>query len=107
MRFYAIASSLANTAPRYSRFIRAIFSTDISLGHSASQAFTLEHWPKPSLSIWATISNTRFLRSTIPCGKRAKCDTLADVNSMAEAFGQAATQAPHPMQVAASKAREA
>ena len=29
------------------------------------------------------------------------------MNSIAEAFGQAATQAPQPMQVAASKARSA
>ena len=33
--------------------------------------------------------------------------TLAAVNSIAEPFGQAATQAPQPMQVAASKAASA
>src|SRR5665213_2965021 len=35
------------------------------------------------------------------------CDTLADTNSMAEAFLQAATQAPQPMQVAELKASSA
>ena len=30
------------------------------------------------------------------------CETLAPVNNIAEAFGQAATQAPQPIQAAAS-----
>ncbi len=38
---------------------------------------------------------------------RPRCTTLAAVNSIAEAFGQAATQAPHWMHVAASNARSA
>ncbi len=42
-----------------------------------------------------------------PCGKSARCAILAEVNSAAEAFGQAATQAPQPMQAAASKAESA
>ena len=36
-----------------------------------------------------------------------KCETLAPTNSIAEAFLHAATQAPQPMQVAASNARSA
>ena len=42
------------------------------------------------------------MRSGWPCGRSARCDTLAPANSIAEAFGQAATQAPQPMQAAAS-----
>ena len=55
----------------------------------------------------ATILRTRRSRSGWPCGSRPRCETLAAVNSMAEAFGQAATQAPQPMQAAASMAGSA
>jgi hypothetical protein len=74
-----------------------MFSTEISFGHSASQAVMLEHMPKPSSSIWCTIFCARFFASTWPCGNRARCETLALTNSIAEAFGQAATQAPQPI----------
>ena len=50
------------------------------------------------------MATTRFLRSTCPCGSWAICDTLAEVNSIAEAFLQAATHAPQPIQAAASMA---
>ncbi len=39
-----------------------------------------------------------------PCGKLPRWVIFAPVNSAAEAFGQAATQAPQPMQAAASMA---
>ena len=48
--------------------------------------------------------STRESRSGWPCGSRPRWVTLAAVNSIAEPFGQAATQAPQPMQVAASNA---
>jgi uncharacterized membrane protein len=86
---------------------RAILLIDIPLGHSASQAPVLVQDPKPSLSIWATIFNTRLLRSGAPCGNKANCDTLALVNNMALLFLQAATQAPQPIQAAAAKAASA
>src|SRR5690606_20161047 len=89
-------------ALRYSRFMRAILSREISLGHSASQAPVLVQFPKPSMSIWCTIFRTRSRASGWPCGNRLNCEILAETNSMAEAFLQAATHAPHPMQVAAS-----
>src|SRR5690349_18201784 len=79
-----------------------MFSTEISFGHSASQAVTLEQRPKPSMSIFATMANTRLRRSTSPWGSRARWEILAEVNNMAEEFGQAATHAPQPMQAAAS-----
>ena len=51
---------------KYSRFIRAIFVSLISLGHSASQAPVLVQLPNPSLSISATIFFTLSLASTCP-----------------------------------------
>src|SRR5690554_7838826 len=81
-----------------------MFSKEIPLGHSASHAPVFEQFPKPSASICATISCTRFFASTLPCGNKANCETFADVNSIAELFLHAATHAPHPIQVAASKA---
>ena len=50
---------------------------------------------------------TRVARSGWPWGRSPRCDTLAATNSIAEALGQAATQAPHPMHAAASIARSA
>src|SRR5205814_687957 len=87
----------------YSLFRREILVTDISLGHTASQASVKVQEPNPSLSIWATMLNTRVLRSGSPCGNKARWATLADRNNMAELFLQAATQAPQPIQAAAAK----
>ena len=56
--------------------------------------------PGPSATARASISSR--LSRIARCSKRA---TLAETKSMAAALGQAATQAPQPMQVAASKAR--
>ena len=42
------------------------------------------------------------MRSGSPWGSELRCATLAPVKSIAEPFGQAATQAPQPMQIAAS-----
>ena len=49
----------------------------------------------------------RCLRSGCPCGSKANCDTLAPTNNIADEFLHAATQAPQPMQVAASNASSA
>jgi hypothetical protein len=43
----------------------------------------------------------------LACGSIPRWVILAAVNGMAEPLGQAATQAPHPIQVAASKASSA
>lgn len=91
----------------YSRFIRAIFSREIPLGHSTSHAPVLVQFPKPSSSIFATIFITRSLASTLPCGKSDNCETLADTNNMADEFLHAATQAPQPMHAAALNALSA
>ena len=40
----------------------------------------------------------------LPCGIRPRWVTFAAVNSIDDALGHAATQAPQPMQVAASNA---
>ena len=58
-------------------------------------------------SIFRTIRTARLSRSAWPCGKRPRCETFAETNNIAEEFGQAATQAPHPIQAAASIARSA
>src|ERR1700749_5245157 len=87
--------------------MREILVSVISLGHSASQAPVLVQLPKPSSSICATMACTRLQRSGWPCGNSAICDTLADTNSIAEAFLHAATQAPQPIQVAELKASSA
>ncbi len=87
--------------------MRAMNSTRMPLGQAASHSPWLVQVPKPSASICATMSRTRSQRSGWPWGSRASCETLAETKSMAEAFGQAATQAPQPMQAAASMARSA
>ena len=63
--------------------------------------------PKPSASIAVTIFKTRAVRSGWPWGRNARWETFAAVNSIAEALGHAAAQAPQPMQAAASIARSA
>src|SRR5215204_7347 len=83
--------------------MREILVIEISFGQTASQAPVKVQEPKPSLSICATMLKTRFLRSGWPCGKRARCETLAAINRDAEAFLQAATQAPQAIQAAAPK----
>ncbi len=65
------------------------------------------HPPKPSASIVSTIAVTRRSFSGWPCGNRLRWETLAETNNMAEAFLQAATHAPQPMQAAASIASSA
>src|SRR2546429_6231283 len=53
------------------------------------------------------MSTARCLRSVWPCGSRPRWVTLAAVNRVADPLGQAATQAPQPMQAAASNAASA
>src|ERR1044072_1327247 len=77
----------------------------ISFGQTASQAPVTVHPPNPWASIAETMLRTRRSFSTLPCGRRFRCETLAETKSIADAFLQAATQAPHPMQAAASIAR--
>src|SRR5881296_1010713 len=54
-----------------------------------------------------TIFRTRLSRSGCPCGKSARCETFAEVKSMADPLGHAAAHAPQPMQAAASIAKSA
>src|SRR5262245_14587826 len=84
-----------------------MLSRVISFGQAASHEPILVQFPNPSSSIFATIFNTRDVSSTFPCGSRLKWEILAATKSMADAFLQAATQAPQPMQAAASKALSA
>src|SRR5215218_10799199 len=82
--------------------MREMLVMAISLGQTASQAPVKVQEPKPSLSICATMLSTRFLRSGWPCGSKPRCATFADRKSEAEAFLQAATQAPQAIQAAAA-----
>ena len=79
----------------------------ISLGQTASHSPWLVQAPKPLGVHLRDHGQTRSARSGWPWGRRPRCETLAAVNSMAEAFGHAATQAPQPMHAAASMARSA
>ena len=85
----------------------AIEITEIPCGHSISQALVSEQFPKPSPSICFTIETARLGASNFPCGKSARCVILAPTNKAALAFLHVATQAPHPIQAAASKAASA
>src|SRR5690554_1723688 len=102
-----IRKNYLTEAAKYSRFIRAMFSKEIPFGHSTSHAPVLVQFPKPSASIASTMFLTRSAASIRPCGNKANCDTFAETNNIAEAFLHDATQAPHPIQVAASKALSA
>src|SRR5882757_5217842 len=84
-----------------------MLANGIPFGHDATHSPVLVQPPKPSSSIAATMSSTRRSRSGCPCGNTLRWLTLAEVNSIADPLGQAATQAPQPMQVALSKATSA
>lgn len=90
-----------------SRLRRAMLSTLMPFGQAASHSYWFVQLPKPSASICFIMARTRLERSGWPCGSRLRWAILAEVNSMAEAFLQEATQAPQPMQAAASKAASA
>ena len=79
----------------------------ISFGQTASHSPSFEQLPKPRSSMRSTMRETRRVCSTWPCGSTPMWVTLAETKRMAEAFFQAATQAPQPMQAAASIARSA
>src|SRR6516225_8394462 len=74
----------------------------ISFGQTASHEPVTVQLPNPSASICLTILTTRRSFSALPCGNKFRCETLADTNSIADAFLQAATHAPQPMHAAAS-----
>src|SRR5690606_4962014 len=84
-----------------------MFSKEMPLGHSISQAPVFVQFPKPSRSICATIFLTRSAASICPCGNSAYCETLAPTNNIALEFLHVATHAPQPIQVAASIASSA
>lgn len=80
-----------------SRLSFAMKSMLTSFGQVAAHSPWLVQAPKPSRSIVATMFFTLSTLSGCPWGKNAICDTFAEVNNMAEALGQDATQAPQPM----------
>src|SRR5699024_8489467 len=90
-----------------SRFRRAMLLMETFFGHSASHARVFVQLPKPSSSILLNIALARRNASGLPWGNRFSWLTLAETNSIAEPFLQAATQAPQPIQLAASIASSA
>src|SRR4051812_36582525 len=76
---------------------------EISFGQTASHAPVNVHEPNPSLSIWATILSALLFLSGPPWGRSARWAIFAAVNNEADAFLQAATQAPQAIQLAAPK----
>lgn len=95
--------SILKPAPKYSLFKREILVMEISFGQTASHAPVKVQEPKPSLSIWATMFKARVFLSGWPCGNKARWETFAERNNMADEFLHAATQAPQPIQEAAAK----
>src|ERR1035437_7257132 len=85
-----------------SPFMRAITSSLISFGHTASHSPMLVQLPKSSCLACATMVMARWARYGCPCGSRPRWAILAPVNSAAAALGHMATQAPQPMQAAAA-----
>ena len=83
--------------------MKAMKSREISLGQASKHSPWLVHEPKNS-SMTSTMDSVRLHRSAWPWGSRPRWPTLAEVKSWAAELGQAATQAPQPMQAAASKA---
>ena len=84
-----------------------MLAMEMPLGHSASHSLWLVQLPKPRASMRATMDKARRAASGCPWGSKRQLGDLGAQNSMAEALGQAATQAPQPMQAAASMARSA
>ena len=76
----------------------------MSFGQAASHSRWLVQEPK-NASICSTMARVRRGRSGWPWGSRFRCASLAAVKSWPAPLGQAATQAPQPMQAAASIAR--
>src|SRR4051812_40412576 len=96
--------SAESPAIRYSLCILEMLVMEISFGQTASHAPVKVHEPNPSRSICATMLSALLFLSGCPCGNKARCAILAAVKREAEAFLQAATQAPQPMQLAAPNA---
>ena len=82
-RVFSCSAYFSATSPaiRYSLLRRAIFSIEMPLGQTASQAPVLVHAPNPSLSIWATILSARLCLSGLPCGRSDRWVTLAERKS--------------------------
>ena len=107
LHFYYLTVLLNSAAFKNCRLNRAICEMETSLGHAFSHTRWLVQLPKPQLSISLSMDNTRRVASGLPWGSNARWDTLALTNSMADAFGQVATQAPQPTHSAASMASSA
>ena len=87
----------------YSRFIRAMLAIEISFGQTASHSPSFEQLPNPSASCRSTIAIAQAFHAQVALRQqRAVRLTLAAVKEAANAFLQAATQSPQPIQAAES-----
>src|SRR3954468_5022416 len=93
---------MVREADKYSAFNRAMLVRRISFGQVASHAPMLVQAPKPSLSICVTMLIALVFRSGSPWGNKARWETFADTNNIAEEFLQAATHAPQAIHAAAA-----
>jgi hypothetical protein len=94
-------------ARSHSLFIAVIEVSGMPLGQAVAHSPVSVQPPKPSSSMRATMSRTRVSRSGAPCGSTLRWLIFAEVKSIAEPLGHAATQAPQPMHSACSKAESA
>lgn len=94
-------------ARSHSLFIAAMDGNGIPFGQAVAHSPVRVQPPKPSSSIVATMSSTRVSRSGAPWGSTLRWLIFAEVKSIAEPLGQAATHAPQPMHSAYSKAKSA
>ena len=85
--------------------MRAMKSSFSPLGQASAQAPMTVQPPKPSWLCRSTMLSARVFRSGSPWGSSPRWLIFPPVKSEADALGQAATQAPQPMQAAASMDR--
>ena len=85
----------------------AITSSGISFGHALVHSPVFVQPPKPGVVVRVDHRDDALVALRLALRQQAEVGDLGAGNSIAEAFGQAATHAPQPMQAAASKARSA
>ena len=88
--------------------MRAMFSNEMPLGHSTSHAPGVCTVTKTfQIHLMYHVQHALFRLAGCPCGSNENWLIFADANNIAEEFLHVATQAPQPIQVAASNALSA
>src|SRR6266478_2120496 len=83
-----------NAARTTSRLSRAMNSSGIPFGHTASHSPWFEQPPNASRRMAATMFSVRSSRSGCPCGTTLRWVTFAEVNSMAAAVWHPVDEEP-------------